>query len=825
MKFATGLAALLLTSVGTLRAGDPDVSCFRDDFQGGLQPAWRIVAGQAKVAERPDNPGRRFLELSPGSVVMLQANKPLRDFVVEAKVRFIERKNDNAEAPFLLRARPGGDSALQVYLAQPSNAVLAVRWSAGAVLGRALSPVSLKAGPWYAVKIVAIGNRVATWVDGKLALAIYDEQPRPGSIGMRVGNACTNYSDFALRTPSEDEIRQVRGLRLPDRAKPEMRESVFSLPDGARAVLHHPDIAEPAMPFAVTLDTSAVGSFVLVADGQTLPIKPGMPVQVGLGGPQGPKELLLVRDGRKIGVAAISLQADTFFEAGPYTDLFHRLWITISGDRAVLPYRGGHIQTNPTWVRDHVHEMKGYKFWEQDLTSYIDALLALQHPDGFFYEILTFPENEHLTFVKPKHRLVDRENHIGWVRLELEADVEYLMVEGAWTIWQATGDRRAMEARLPRLERALNYCFTDPTRWDEKHGALKRPFTPDTWDFTYGKSPENRRIEPDTPMAIMHGDNSGLYAACRQLAAMFRIAGQEAKSRAWEAKAAALRERINRLCFNGKYYTHQILLQPVKTGVKEEDILSLSNAYDINRGLPTHEMAVKIIDEYQRRRLLRAKTHFAEWFSLDPPYPQFGPYPAGSYINGGIASFTAGELAKAALDEGRENYGVDILRRVARKVAQDKALYFLYTVDGKNQGGGPSGWGAAAVISALVEGLAGIRDDGALFDEVTVSPRFAAAHLDSAQVCLRYGPSLAYMAVGYEHRPTERRISLRLAGVAKKAHVRLLLPEGATSARLLSPAGMDSRLETIEQSRYLVFDLSAPLTQNCQVRVQYETAQ
>lgn len=84
--------------------------------------------------------------------------------------------------------------------------------------------------------------------------------------------------------------------------------------------------------------------------------------------------------------------------------------------------------------------------------------------------------------------------------------------------------------------------------------------------------------------------------------------------------------------------------------------------------------------------MLRAKTHFAEWFSLDPPYPQFGPYPPNQYINGGIASFTAGELAKAALSEGREDYGVDILRRVAQKVAQDKAIYFLYTLDGKNQG-------------------------------------------------------------------------------------------------------------------------------------------
>ena len=138
------------------------------------------------------------------------------------------------------------------------------------------------------------------------------------------------------------------------------------------------------MPFAVTLDTSAAGSFVLVADGQTLPIKPGEPVEVVLGGQQGPKKLLLTRDAEKIGTATVSLQADTFFQAGPYTDLFRLLRATIAGDRSVHAYRGGRLQTNPTWVRDHVHEMKGYKFWEQDLTSYVDGASGLAASGGLF---------------------------------------------------------------------------------------------------------------------------------------------------------------------------------------------------------------------------------------------------------------------------------------------------------------------------------------------------------------------------------------------------------------------------------------------------------
>ncbi len=498
----------------------------------------------------------------------------------------------------------------------------------------------------------------------------------------------------------------------------------------------------------------------------------------------------------------------TYFDAGRFTSLFDQLQRTVRKDRTEHLYQGKVIHTNPAWVRDNIHEMKGYKFWESDLSTYVDTLISLQQPEGFFYEILTDPGNMHLTFVTEKFRRVDAADNIGWVRLELEADVEYLMVEGAYNIWQATGDMDAMKRRLPALERGLRYCFTHPTRWDAQHGALKRTFTIDTWDFTYGRSDRIRSIDPDMPMGIMHGDNSGLYQACRQLAAMYRAAGEADRATEWDQKGADLRDRINRLCFNGRYYTHQILLQPVDTGVREEDILSLSNTYDINRGLPTHEMALKILDEYARRREERKATHFAEWFSIDPPYPQFGPYSAGHYINGGIGSFVAGELAKAAFEHGREAYGADILNRLEKMVARDGAIYFLYTPEGKDQGGGPSGWSAAAIQSAMIEGLAGIRDEDILFRRVTVSPRFVATGISHAEVCMRYGPSSAWIAIIYDHNAEERTIRVRLAGVSNQARLRILLPVESRSAKVVSPKSLQATMETMEQSSYAVVPLA-----------------
>lgn len=202
-------------------------------------------------------------------------------------------------------------------------------------------------------------------------------------------------------------------------------------------------------------------------------------------------------------------------------------------------------------------------------------------------------------------------------------------------------------------------------------------------------------------------------------------------------------------------------------------------------------------------------THFAEWFSIHPPYPKFGPYEADRYINGGVCGFVAGELSKAAFNHGREDYGADILNRVEQLVARDGAIRFHYDNSGKDIGGGPAGWSAAAVISAMVEGLAGIRDEATSFQTVAVSPRFAAAGIHQAYVCLKYGPSGAWVAMDY--RQEENCITLCLSGNPDLYHVRILLPKGVNTATAADAAtgSVFTGIETIEDSLYFTLNIPA----------------
>lgn len=466
---------------------------------------------------------------------------------------------------------------------------------------------------------------------------------------------------------------------------------------------------------------------------------------------------------------------------------YNRLVEQVKGDAGTVTVDGVTVRTNPAWIRDHVHELKGYKFWEKDLTSALEFLCTHQAAPGFFYEIFVPIDNAHTTYVPPECVQRYPKEKMALVRLELEADVEYLMVEGCYQAWQATGDDGWLRKVLPHLAKGLEYCMTDPKRWDVAHGLLKRNFTIDTWDFSWGVSKSgpsgNRRIGPPVPMAIMHGDNTGLIQACRQLGQLFDHIGDGRAAANWAQKAQVLHEHLFATCWNGAFFTHQVHLggNPLPPGdAPEEERLSLSNAYALNRDVLSLAQARSILGEYQARRLKHgSKALFAEWYSVDPPYHTFPmghqSLPAGTYINGGFAGFVGGELAKGAFKYGEEAYGWDLLQRAMHLVEQDGSIYFLYSQDGRNLGRGPWGWSAASFISALIEGLAGLEDKGSLWQEVRISPRWTVTGLKRASPTAAYGPSGAYL--GYDWTLSEDHITLLVkASGIKKADFHVLLP-------------------------------------------------
>lgn len=139
-------------------------------------------------------------------------------------------------------------------------------------------------------------------------------------------------------------------------------------------------------------------------------------------------------------------------------------------------------------------------------------MVYTQSEEGFYFELIKQLDDEHWNFVNEDCRRIYEEDNVALVRLEIEADIEYLIVEGAMQVYRATGDLAWLIKMLPKLEKGIEYCTSSPKRWDKEHGLVKRAYTIDTWDITYDpNSVHDRRIHENERMCAMHGDNSGVY--------------------------------------------------------------------------------------------------------------------------------------------------------------------------------------------------------------------------------------------------------------------------------------------------------------------------
>ncbi len=500
-------------------------------------------------------------------------------------------------------------------------------------------------------------------------------------------------------------------------------------------------------------------------------------------------------------------------------DFLHLLRNTINGERSLVFVDGRKMMVNKNWIRDHVHVLKAMRHWEYDYAGYVDFTLRHQRADGCILELVKQADDRHWRYAAPESRKFFPDDNLAMCRLDIEADVEYLLVEGATYCYRISGDDAWLARALPRLEKAIDYVTSDPQRWDARHGLVKRGYTIDTWDFTYEPaSVTNRTLTAATPQAIMHGDNSGVYQAMAQLAWLNGRLGRTAKAAAWRARADALRAAMYKHLWNGRFFFHQLPLNVPPVDAHERERLSLSAAYDMNRGLMPVADCRKTIEEFRRRR--QTTDCFAEWFTVDPPYDfTFARHPRGDYVNGGVCLFTAGELAKAALENGYEAYGWDILVRVKEMAARDGTLYFLYdrtTATSINAALGPSAWGAASVLSAFDEALAGVRDVGVRYDAIRFSPRWPVTGLDEVRYFTGYEAADAVVDVRYVRRANGLRYLVRAPAKALAAHI--LLPSGAAAREVwLNGAPRAFEATAVGDSRYVDFETEGTGTYDIEI--------
>lgn len=327
------------------------------------------------------------------------------------------------------------------------------------------------------------------------------------------------------------------------------------------------------------------------------------------------------------------------------------------------------------WLRDHVHALKGMKYFYADLKDGIELYRDTQRKDGMIWDN-----------IYPRHKGPNYWDQIftpgGFIRqlppgslemkrIPVENDVEYLFLEGIYYTWKATGDDAWMASTLDAAVKAVRYSFSDAFRWSKSHRLLKRGYTIDTWDYQPKEDADRTGhimvVDPvKSRFGIFHGDNTGMRAGLRYLAEMLDRAGRTKEAATFRARSDELQQRLDEVSWNGSFYRHHVaegqgIVRDL--GVDQEAQLSMSNAYALNRGL-NQEQCEAIIGEYQRIKGALPTGSAGEWYSIFPWYGKGFGDGQGEYMNGGVNVITAGELSHGAFEHGFESYGVDILRRI-----------------------------------------------------------------------------------------------------------------------------------------------------------------
>jgi hypothetical protein len=423
---------------------------------------------------------------------------------------------------------------------------------------------------------------------------------------------------------------------------------------------------------------------------------------------------------------------------------------------------GDTLRFDGIWLRDFIYALPAYKYWELEMQCGLDRFFEQQRSNGQVPDGIM-------------------RNGQTW-RVPLESDVEYIAVLGVWETWKATGDDAWLRRLLPKVAQALNYITNDPKHWDEKYQLVKRQHSCDTWDFDIdgaGSSGQSRHV-------IANCDQSGYALAFQRLGDMYRRLGDIANADRWQNAAQEYRERAVRLLWDGTKFLHHVHLDPIDHGdFDESQQLSMGNTWAATRGLARPDQATAIVDEYRRRHLATGDKY--PWWSLQPGYPDHLNYwsqpskKQGAYANGGLMPWVGGELSRAALQNRRERYGVELIRQYAAHLRETGGAMTWYWPDGTpghrtTNEVDYSGWGMAEWVAALIEGLAGIRDLSGQFRDVEVAVRWAAAGVRQARTTAHYAASNTYFS--YEWKAMPQSVSIAYSGSAQKVRFRLLLADG-----------------------------------------------
>lgn len=388
------------------------------------------------------------------------------------------------------------------------------------------------------------------------------------------------------------------------------------------------------------------------------------------------------KKGKELSRATIHVNCKTEIidEGGSFQKFCDILRLTYLRNRRFVFHTDGDIFHVPnTTSRGNALTIRGSRYFMNDVCHGLELHSRYQREDGLIWDFATETEpdmaNQFEWRFQPQFTTRSKDNGTVFARQPCQNDVEHEFIRGIYNLWQCTGNDEWMKSKLDNCLAAMRFSGSNEWFWSDKYKLLKRPYTIDGWDYvsnydkmTLPTSGDHCLAQPGiTVYGIMHGDNTGMADACDKLTLMLNFAGRYQEAKEASAFADSLRVRLNKIAWNGEFFTHHVSEDPAfkrDFGVDESKQVSLSNSCALNRGI-SHDKAVAIINTYKRIRDEKPEASPAEFFMIYPPFQKgWGDFSSPwQYANGSISGIIAGELSLGSFNHGYENYGADILNR------------------------------------------------------------------------------------------------------------------------------------------------------------------
>ncbi|MEP7144158.1 MAG: hypothetical protein ABI707_14845, partial [Ferruginibacter sp.] len=401
--------------------------------------------------------------------------------------------------------------------------------------------------------------------------------------------------------------------------------------------------------------------------------------------------------GKRTTILSFDVDAITDIDDGGYYknmfDLFYKGMQGDPADSSQVTWNGKKYHFFVPWILDHCQTMKGLKYFRSYGTEFVDLMREAQRKDGMIYSFVQYMPNADYFLTRDKHSGYSKlTGDKVFVRQPTENHPEYLYVNTIYQCWKADGNDAWMKKNLASASGALNYTINDPARWSKRFGLLKRVYTIDSWDFAVEDEympdigiTNTMIIDPEkSKFGVFFGDNTGYITACYELAEMLEHAGKTTGAHLYKNRGDEIKERLDKLSWNGKFFTHFIDEDSTvkrNLGVDEKSQVAQSNAYSLNRDISAAQCKA-IIETYLNLKNNLPVGSPAEWYAIYPPFQKgFGTHnEIWQYMNGGVGGHVAGELARGAYENGYEKYATDILNRLFElgKKYSNK-IWFSYT--------------------------------------------------------------------------------------------------------------------------------------------------